>query len=167
MEIHIKSSANAQEYFNQGNQFLDAAWRCYGKKNDKEFIWMEQGKFQQLSAPCIVNAAFSCEMFLKALLYKLKVPYNPHKEGHNLYLLFKKLPSNIQETIARYCGNKNDITVFNERLKTHQKDFVRIRYFIERDGWSDMSPITMITIADNLSRICEYLLVRKDLEGML
>lgn len=167
MEIHIKSSAKAQDYFNQGNQFLDAAWRCFGKKNDEEFIFIEQGKFQQLSAPCVVNAAFSCEMFLKALLCKFKIPYNLHKEGHNLYLLFKKLPSNTQETIARFCGNKNDITVFEKRLKTHQKDFIRIRYFIQRDGWSDMSPIAMITIAENLSRICAHLLVCRDLEGIL
>ena len=168
MEIHIKSSAKAQDYFNQGKQFLEAAWRCLGKKSDAGFNLMEDGKFYQLMAPCVVNSAFSCEMFLKALLIKLKINYNRNSKGHNLYLLYKKLPLKIQDTIAKFCGNKNDATVFENWLENHAKDFMNIRYFVEYDGWTEMSPISVITVADNLSTIVDYLINNsKELEKLL
>ena len=167
MEMHIKSSAKAQDYFDQGKQFLEAAWKCYGKENDTGFTIIEDGKFQQLSAPCIVNAAFSSEMFLKSILNRLGIEYDRNKEGHNLYLLYKKLPSNIQTIIAKFCGSKKDTTVFEDQIKKHAKDFVDIRYFVESNGWVEMSPVTIITIAENLSRITDYLLNNKNLEEIL
>jgi hypothetical protein len=157
MEIHIKSSGKSADFLRQGKTFLEAAWRCFGKKTDTGFQIVENGKFQQLSAPCVVNAAFACEMFLKSLLFALCIHFNPQAEGHNLYLLYKKLPRNIQEIIAKICWNRKMIE-FENLLKEHAKDFVDVRYFIEKDSWTEMSPITVITIADNLSRVVEYLL---------
>ena len=84
MEIHIKSQAKGNDYYIHGKEFLAAAWRCFC--NEDGLILTNQG-FCQLSAPCVVNAAFSCEMFLKALLEKLKIPYDKHKEGHNIYVV--------------------------------------------------------------------------------
>ena len=167
MEIHIKSSTKAQDYFYQGKQFLEAAWKCYGKETDTGFNIIENGKLKQLPAPCVVNAAFSCEMFLKALLHKLNISYDRNKEGHDLYLLYKKLPSRIQDIIARFCGNKDDVAIFETRIKIHSRDFVDIRYFIECNGWTKMSPVTMVTIADNLSRIIDYLLSSSNLEEIM
>ena len=167
MEIHIKSSTKAQDYFYQGKQFLEAAGKCYGKETDTGFNIIEDGRLKQLPAPCVVNAAFSCEMFLKAILNKLEIGYDRNKEGHNLYLLYQKLPFNLQNTVAKFCGNKKDSTVFENQIKTHAKDFVDIRYYVESNGWTEMSPITTITIAENLSRITAYLLSNKDWEGML
>ena len=167
MEIHIHSSGKAQDYFNQGKQFLEAAWNCYGKKSGAGLNIIENGKLQQLPAPCVVNAAFSCEMFIKALLNKLNITYDRSKEGHNLYLLYKKLPSELQDIIAKFCGNKKDATVFENLIKTHSRDFVDIRYFIESNGWAEMSPVVMIAIADNLSRIINYLLISSNLEEIM
>lgn len=154
MEIHIKSQAKGNDYYRHGKEFLAAAWRCFS--NEDGSILTNQG-FCQLSAPCVVNAAFSCEMFLKALLEKLKIPYDKHKEGHNIYMLYKKLPLETQNIIARHCGNKQDLSVFESILEKHKQDFVDIRYFIEHKGWTEMSPIEMITIAQNLSSTTEYL----------
>ena len=167
MEIHIHSSTKARDYFNQGKQFLEAAWNCYGKKNDTVFSIIENGKLQQLPAPCVVNAAFSCEMFFKSLLHKLNISYDRNREGHDLYLLYKRLPSRIQDIIARFCGDRHNVTFFENWLKVHSKDFVDIRYFIECNGWTEMSPVTIVTIADNLSRIIDYLLISSNLEEII
>ena len=167
MEIHIQSTANVQDFFKQGEQFLEAAWRCFGKKNDEGFSIMENGIFQQLPAPCVVNAAFACEMFLKSLLCELKIKYNPHSEGHNLFLLYKKLPSDIQKTIAEFCRDRDDTNVFEKWLKNHANDFVDIRYFMERDSWTEMSPMMVIQVAYNLSMIVGYLLKSGKTEGVI
>lgn len=161
MEIHIESRNKAGDYFRQGKEFLAAAWRCFS--NEDGSIVTNQG-FYQLSAPCVVNAAFSCEMFLKALLKKMDIPYNQKTEGHNIYMLYKKLPSDVQNTIAKRCGNKDNPTVFESILKRHNKDFVDIRYYIENQGWAEMSPMEMIAIAQNLSVTTKYLLTTWGIE---
>ena len=158
MEVHIKTNADAQALFMQGKQFLEAAWRCFGKKVDESFSIIDKGVFQQLPAPCVVNAAFSCEMFLKSLLCNLGIKYDRHSEGHDLYLLYKRLPSDIQCTIAQFCGDRNDTTKFEKTLRYHSKDFVDIRYFIERNTWTQMSPTLIIAVAYNLSQAVEHLI---------
>ena len=152
------SSANAQDYYRQGKQFLEAAWRCYGKKDIDVFNIIEKGKTQQLPAACAVNAVFSCEMFIKSLLIKMHISYDLYIDGGNLYLLFKKLPENVQDDIAKYCGAKNDKDVFENVIKEYSKEFADIRSFIEYDGGSEMSPIIIIAIADSLSKIAWYFL---------
>ena len=46
--MHIISSANAQDYYRQGKQFLEAAWRCYGKEDMDVFNIIENGKIQNI-----------------------------------------------------------------------------------------------------------------------
>lgn len=167
MKVHIHSSAKARDYFNQGKQFLDAAWNCYGKKCDSSVNIVADGKFQQLPAPCVVNAAFSCEIFLKSLLIKLGIEYDARQKGHDLCSLYKKLPYNIQDAIAIFCGGKNNVIAFVNWINAHAKDFVDIRYFIEHNGWTETSPTMMITMADNLSRIVDYLLDSSNLEEIM
>lgn len=158
MEVHIKTNADAKALLIQGKQFLEAAWRCFGKKGDESFSIIDNGMFQQLPAPCVVNAAFSCEMFLKSLLCNLGIKYDKHSEGHDLYLLYKRLPSDVQCTIAQFCGYRNDTTKFEKMLRDHSKDFVDIRYFIERNTWTQMSPTLIIAVAYNLSQAVEHLI---------
>lgn len=166
MEIYIKSSNAAKDYFYQGEHFLEAAWRCFGQKNDTGFAIVKEDKFQQLSVPCVVNAAFSCEMFFKSLLHQMKIQYG-RKNGHNLHSLYKLLPSKVQNIIAKFCGNQKDNAVFENWIENHAEDFVDIRYLIERDGWTAISPMSMLTIAENLSTITAYLLDNENLEEML
>ncbi|MCM1061348.1 MAG: HEPN domain-containing protein [Eubacterium sp.] len=145
MDINIYSSANYNGFYQQGLDFLEAAWRCFGKKEDEKYEIMKEGAFLQLSAPCIVNAAFSCEMFLKALLLKYQIPL---RKIHGLYDIYTMLPSEIKGNIKKVCAKK-----LEKILKNHNTDFVDIRYFIEQKGWQKMKPMTMITVAENLSRI--------------
>ena len=121
MEIYIKSSNAAKDYFYQGEHFLEAAWRCFGQKSDTGFAIVKEDKFQQLSVPCVVNAAFSCEMFFKSLLHQMKIQYG-RKNGHNLHSLYKLLPSKVQNIIAKFCGNQKDNAVFENWIENHAED---------------------------------------------
>lgn len=166
MEIHLSSAAKAQDFYKQGKQFLEAAWRCFGQKNtDGRFTIFSGNEFQQLPSPCVVNATFACEMFLKSLLLELDIPYDRSKGGHNLYRLFCKLPADKQEVIARFCSK--DLSKFQALLQQHHNDFVNTRYYIENAGWSEMSPMTMVTLGENLSSIVNYLLCADESEGMV
>ena len=129
MEMHLKSSNTAKDYFCQGNQFLEAARRCFSEKNG--FTIIKESKFQQLSAPCVVNAAFSCEMFLKSLLKRMEIQYCTKKGGHNLNSLYRQLPPKVQNILAKFCGNRKDNAVFENWIVNHSKDFVDIRYYID------------------------------------
>lgn len=166
MEIHLSSSANAQDFYQQGKQFQEAAWRCFGQKNDdNSFTIISEKGFQQLSSPCVVNATFACEMFLKSLLVKLGIPYPQGKRGHDLYRLFCKLPADKQEVIAKFCSK--DLSQFHALLQQHHNDFIDTRYYIENAGWSEMSPMTMVTLGENLSSIVNFLLCADESEGMV
>ena len=160
MEIHKQSSVTARDFYRHGKQFLKASRNCFGKKSEEDGSYeiVVNSEFYQLPAPCVVNAAFSCEMFLKSILKDMNISYNSQKEGHNLYLLYKKLPMSIQVKIAKFCEPNENINSFEIMLKKHATDFVDIRYFIEQEGWTDMSPITMLTLAENLSVISYHIL---------
>lgn len=145
MGIKIYSSTCYNDYFHQGIHFLDAAWRCYGEKDGNNYNIMKNGVLLQIPAPCIVNAAFSCEMFLKSILLKYKIPLS---KTHGLYDLYSKLPSEVQGDIEEEFGDE-----FKQTLKKHNTDFVDIRYFIEQEGWQEMSPMIMISVAESLSKI--------------
>lgn len=162
MEAHIFSCVTAQDFYKQGKQFQEAAWRCFGQKNSD--IISEQG-FHQLPSPCVVNSAFACEMFLKSMLIQLEIPYDRNKEGHSLYLLFCKLPKDKQEILAKFCSK--DLSTFQILLQKHDKDFVHVRYYIEESGWYEMSPFTMLSLGQNLSSIVGYLLSVDKSKGLL
>lgn len=166
MEVHLTSSASAQDYYKQGKQFQEAAWRCFGQRNNDNNYTLISGKeIQQLFSPCVVNATFACEMFLKSLLVKMGIPYPQGKSGHDLYRLFCKLPADKQEVIGKFCSK--DLSKFQALLQQHRNDFVDTRYYIENTGWSEMSPMVMITLGENLSSIVNYLLCADESEGMV
>ena len=54
-------------------------------------------------------------------------------------MLYKKLPVETQNIIARHYGNTQDSSVFESILEKHKQDFVDIRYFIEHKGWTKMN----------------------------
>ena len=122
------------------------------------------GNMQWLPIPTVVNAAFSCEMNLKAIL--LLEGKTPPKgaNGHNLERLFLGIDEETQEMISRFCMPKDTIdhkNAFLHILQIHRDDFREVRYFIEKSEWQDMSPFTMLTIAENLSTITGALIERK------
>ena len=55
-------------------------------------------------------------------------------------------------------NSKDPYDSFLNLLDIHSTDFAKKRYYIENSGWTAMSPMTMITIAQNLSVVTNNLL---------
>lgn len=158
MEYHIYAHSTPKSFYENGCQFLEAAWRCFGGKEGKI---IQNGKIIILPVPTVVNASFACEMFFKALLLFENKSYEKGRDGHNLKKLFQLLDIDIQQKISNYCMPKDSKDPFDSFIKIldiHSTDFAKKRYYIENSGWTDMSPITMITIAQNLSIVTNNLL---------
>ena len=155
MEFNFKVTPNAEALFNNGGEFQKAAARCLGVN---EYGTIEIA--EELPAPAVVNAAFACEMYLKALILKSGKKYPTNRDGHNLKKLYDMLLEPIQKHIYQFCVNKEDCAeiIFTSFLENHSRDFMDARYYVTKEGWQGMSPIAVYTYAFNLGNITKYLL---------
>ena len=160
MEFNFKVTPNAEALFNNGREFQKAAARCLGVNEDGAIEIAKDGLFISLPAPAVVNAAFACEMYLKALILKSGKRYPTNRDGHNLKKLYDLLSKPIQRELYYFCVSKEDgaETIFINFLGSHSQDFVDTRYYVTKEGWQGMSPIAVYTYAFNLGNITKYLL---------
>ena len=100
-EYNIKVNSSPKLFLQQGDEFLEAAWRCAGRDNTGVVRIAEKGQINILPSAAVVNAAFSIEMYLKAILQKagLKYPKNG-RDGHDLSKLYNLLKDRKKETNA-------------------------------------------------------------------
>ena len=92
-------------------------------------------------------------MSLKAILLSRGVNIPTGRDGHNLETLFQKIDKKTQEIISRSCMPKNVMdphNAFLSILRKHKNDFTETRYYVEKTCWQEMSPMTMLAIANNL-----------------
>lgn len=155
-EYNIKVNSSPKLFLQQGDEFLEAAWRCAGRDNTGVVRIAEKGQINILPSAAVVNAVFSIEMYLKAILQKagLKYPKNG-RDGHDLSKLYNLLKDRKKETdaINAFVGKSKDgASLFEEFAKLHSQDFGNIRYYIEKSGWNGMDPLTVITYAFNLGQ---------------
>ena len=98
-----KKNADSLEMLRTGEQIIKCANHCIEKGNEMSYAWIN------CDTPAAVNAALSCEIFLKLLLYLHEIEY---PKEHRLKELFKELPRVIKEnikadTIKRYGSWEN------------------------------------------------------------
>ena len=74
------------------------------------------------------NLAFSCELFLKAILYGFGIDF---KNTHGLKDLFEKLPESEQTYISNNIAIENRDTEFPLCLQEQNNAFVEYRYMCE------------------------------------
>lgn len=117
---------NKLEIFGQGEKFHRAAniiipenW--LDDENDDGYWFI----------PSIVNMAFACELYLKALL----ADGDNEMRGHNLYELFKNLPEKIRLKITNSVAFYGD-DEFMQQLEIHKYIFQDWRYFYEHKSTS-------------------------------
>ena len=134
--------AKAKEFYNQGLRFLKCAERCMGEVQEDGSILIIGGKYPCLSAPTMVNMAFSCECFLKSILIIYGVQY---KKVHGLKELYDLLPG---KELKEYLQVGED---FEKELEKHSLDFVAWRYYIEEPGDYAMSPMFTDILMRNLN----------------
>ena len=128
-----ESLISAIEFYNQALRFLRCAERCMGIKSEEGEILLADNEFYILPIPTIVNAAFSCELFLKSLLILHNVHYNSclkRNQRHNLKLLYDLLPIEDYKEFLR-IGTKEE---FEKELDIHSSDFQKWRYQMEKNN---------------------------------
>lgn len=74
------------------------------------------------------NVSFSCELYLKALLFGCEIDFG---NTHGLKNLFDKLPLNIKEYISRNIDIDNREREFELCLAEQNEAFVTYRYMNE------------------------------------
>lgn len=160
-EFIIQVNASPQLFLKNGIDFLEAAWRCAGTDESGAVQIMKDGTLVMIPSATVVNAVFSIEMFLKAILRKAGIHYPDRgRDGHDLFKLFKLLGDSQRETtiINQFVGySKDGKSLFEEFAGRHANDFVDIRYYVEEVGWARMDPLTVIRYAFNLGQAAKYI----------
>lgn len=102
------------------DSFYNAAERCNEQvyTGDHQFIW--------LPGPASVNYAFSCEIYMKALLMEMSAKAS---RGHNLLVLFDLLPYKVQMEIQQTFDVSE--SSFREMLESVSDLFQECRYLYE------------------------------------
>ena len=126
------SFVDAKRMFKHACAFADCAVFCFKDKNNLIV------RTQWYSTPGIVNSAFACEVFIKALLVYHGMTLDQIKPiGHRLENLWNayaikdsQTSSQVQESIRNYYQSE-DNTLFDRKLKEASNAFVDWRYMYE------------------------------------
>ena len=113
-----------------------------------------------LVVPAMVNGAFACELFLKALL---EVPLRGHKLYNDLFCKLDLSSAQEIETVAIECFKKKKNTVINSEqfisnFKTIERSFEEFRYFYEPQNDNEMKVYNidfLEILVFSLRAICE------------
>lgn len=97
----------------------------------------------------IVNLAFSCELYMKALLM-LQRKSREIIIGHELDQLFSELDETIRERILRETNIRN----WNHFMKDSSNAFEAWRYYYEKDKSMIGHIPELFRLADTLDTIC-------------
>ena len=156
-EFNYYVNGNANGFLKNGNDFLEAAKRSAGMKEDGSISVLGTDGPRMIPSATVVNAVFAMEMYLKALLLKTKGSYPKGKDGHNLLTLYEELPNETKQFIDKIIGySKDGHPLFAKFASIHKTDFVNIRYYVENCGWEGMDPLMMIAYAFNLGQATNW-----------
>ena len=126
MHENGNATYNPKQIYNIAHSFLLAANRC------NEPRVQDIGYVQMLIVPAAVNAAFSCELSIKAILNQCNISVPRGNDGHRINTLFYALPRELQNKIA----GEMDCFDFDSDIQSISNVFVEWRYLFERDAAS-------------------------------
>lgn len=115
------SNINSKSIYNIAHTFHLAAQRCEEQRP------LQNGKFEMLICPAIVNYAFACELYIK---YLLQINGVEQCRKHKLTDLFGLLPETSQQEIRTKMNTAN----FNQELNSISNAFVDWRYIYEKNN---------------------------------
>lgn len=147
----------AKAFYDQGLRFLRCAERCMGDVDEDGSIQIVGGKYMLLSTPTMVNAAFSCEMFLKSILILHDIEYMKQLnrgEGHSLKPLYDLLPKQEYREFLQV----GTVEEFEAELAAHSTDFENWRYYMEKPGEYRMAPKFTYILMNNLKTLTHRLI---------
>ena len=126
-----------------GDSALLAYWHAQDFKKAAEYICEKEP-----SRPVVVNLAFSCELYMKALLM-LQRKTREIIIGHELNQLFSELNEDIRERILRETNIRN----WDRFMKDSSNAFEAWRYFYEKDKAMIGHIPELFRLADTLDKI--------------
>ena len=124
-----------KQILNTSRSFLMAAQRCAEKRDNPA-----ANSVSFLVAPAVVNAAFSCELSIKAILSYYKISFPRGNSGHKIGCLFSHLPNVLQAKIKMTVNTPD----FCSNLQMISNSFVEWRYLFEQDSAS--IPLTFLML---------------------
>lgn len=117
---------DVESCLNEAQGFLKTAKWC-----GKEFIGMPE----QMKYVFVVNIAFACELFIKAISLS---EYGYFYKGHDLKYQFSTLRQSTQEKIKNSYYEKSELSLHGNNLERFlvscQNDFEKWRYAFEENG---------------------------------
>lgn len=125
-------NSNSQLCFDMANAFYEVgrlANEYYRETVTQSIVFVSDAHY---AFPAVVNLAFACELYLKAILIKAGKFTNIHM--HCLDKLFLKLPKNNQvQAEDEFMSKCQYSTTLLQTLEAHSKTFESWRYAFEED----------------------------------
>lgn len=162
MEYIVFTTNSPFDFYKQGVSFLEAAYRCLGHDNclitDEPIL---------MHSPIAVNAAFACEMFLKALGRN----ENKQLHGHKLIELYKALSDDYKKKLylLAYTDKpqtedeyKQNVENLLTKYSTYFKDG---RYIVENVAKHSINISGILSLAYNLCSVTQEVVKRNETNG--
>ena len=144
---------NQRLCIDMANAFLNVGHECNEQDRKAQEADLLFGSDAFYAFPAIVNTAFACELYLKALIAKTQ---GSHVMGHSLSDLFERLTEEDRLALREEYASRSQYSMeIDEVLRIHSKSFEDWRYAYE-NGKEEIEayPDNLITAA---SVIKEYL----------
>lgn len=103
--------------------------------------------------PVIVNLAFCCELYFKALMI-FRSPNNEFNTGHSLKTLFRMLNEHDKNGIKSKCGCMLKTSTFTEAITEFDNAFIDWRYSFESKSNSHIKIYELFSFTDAIHSYC-------------
>lgn len=150
---------SSEDFVKKGIQIKNAAtWNHSAHNLLSKVIDKSQGNkdIMMMTIPDIIICAFTCELYLKAMLYKENIKFgHTHKLNDLFYLLDKDTQQFIEEDtitgLKHYAPNEN--YSFKDSIEKNGNAFIETRYFYENDLSIDYLFLRVLVIVlENVSK---------------
>ena len=147
MKEHLhRGIRNQRLCIDMADAFLNVGHECNerDRKAQEADLFFESDAFYAF--PAIVNAAFACELYLKALIAKTQ---GSQATGHSLSDLFERLTAEERTALRKeYAARSQYSMEIDEVLRIHSKSFADWRYAFENGKENiEAYPDNLITAA--------------------
>lgn len=117
----------------QADDFCEAYYRCSRGENPHKEGAVEVS--HAVNVPAIVNAAFACELYMKAIIGR-------EFQTHSLLTFYKNLPEDVKQRIEeKYKNNKAwGFETAKEAISAVKDTFVDWRYLYKEENANQCNP---------------------------
>lgn len=133
-----RRTGNLERCIQEAEQFYDVAIYCRVQNQHSPF---------SLIFPLFVNAAFSCELYLKAISM-IESSDTTFIVGHKLDVLYNSISTTAQQKIRESYNSKGLYVTLDDMLSKYNNNFAEWRYSFENG--SEGNQLGIIGLAESL-----------------